>query len=338
MPKGKEPENKERSELIRQLIKEYKPQSGDNIQEMLKDIFADVLQKSLEAEMDEEFGYSKYDYRNKETDNSRNGYSGKTMKTSMSEVDLKVPRDRDGEYEPQIIKKRQTTMPNYLEGKIISMYAKGMTTADIEAHMADVYGIEVSDTMVSRITDKILPIVREWQQRPLEEIYAVMSIDAIVYPVRKDGIIVKKALYIAIGIDLEGKKDVLGMWIGENESARFWAGIMNKLKNRGVRYIMIACIDGLSGFPDAISGVSPKTEIQECIIHQMRNSTEHVTYKDLKPLIADLKRVYHAPSQDTALEELDRFDELWSKNTRELPSHSRETGQIFRVFQNILRN
>ena len=203
-------------------------------------------------------------------------------------------------------------MPNDLEERILSMYAKGMTTADIEAHMADVYGIEVSDTMVSRITDKVLPVIREWQQRPLEEVYAVLFMDAIVYPVRKDGIIVKKAVYIAIGIDLEGKKDVLGMWIGENESARFWAGILNELKNRGVRDILIACIDGLSGFTEAITGVYPKTEIQQCIIHQIRNSTKHVAYKDLKPLMADLKRVYHAPSQDTAIEELDRFDEIWS--------------------------
>jgi len=312
MPKRREPENKERSELIRQLIREYKPQSIADIQAMLKDMFADVLQKSLEAEMDEELGYSKYDYRNKETDNTRNGYSGKTLKTSMGEVELKVPRDRNGDFEPQIVKKRQTTMPNDLEERILSMYAKGMTTADIEAHMADVYGIEVSDTMVSRITDKVLPVIREWQQRPLEEVYAVLFMDAIVYPVRKDGIIVKKAVYIAIGIDLEGKKDVLGMWIGENESARFWAGILNELKNRGVRDILIACIDGLSGFAEAITGVYPKTEIQQCIIHQIRNSTKHVAYKDLKPLMADLKRVYHAPSQDMALEELDRFDGIWS--------------------------
>jgi transposase-like protein len=247
MSKRREPENREKSELIRQLIREYKPQSVADIQAMLKDMFADVLQKSLEAEMDEELGYSKYDYRNKETDNTRNGYSGKTLKTSMGEVELRIPRDRNGDFEPQIIKKRQTTMPNDLEDRIISMYAKGMTTADIEAHMADVYGIEISDTMVSRITDKVLPIIREWQQRPLEEIYAVLFMDAIVYPVRKDGIIVKKAVYIAIGINLEGKKDVLGMWIGENESARFWAGILNELKNRGVKDILIACIDGLSG-------------------------------------------------------------------------------------------
>lgn len=192
------------------------------------------------------------------------------------------------------------------------MYAKGMTTSDIESHMRELYGIDISDSTISRVTDKILPIVREWQERPLEEIYAVVFMDAIHYNVRSEGRIVKRAVYIALGIDMNGHKDVLGMYVGENESAKFWLSIMNGLKNRGVKDILIACVDGLSGFPEAIGAAFPKTEVQHCIIHQIRNSTKFVSYKDLKSLMADLKRVYAAPTEETALSELERFGGLWN--------------------------
>ena len=191
------------------------------------------------------------------------------------------------------------------------MYAKGMTTSDIEAHIKDIYGLECSDTTISRITDKILPVVREWQSRPLEEIYAVVFMDAIHFHVRSEGQIIKKAVYIAIGINMDGIKEVLGMWVGENESAKFWLSVMNSLKNRGVEDILIACVDGLTGFTNAIEAVYPKTEIQQCIIHQIRNTTKFVSYKDIKALMADLKKVYAAIDEQTALAELDSFDEKW---------------------------
>ena len=224
-----------------------------------------------------------------------------------------MPRDRKGEFEPKVLKKNQTSISQDIEEKILSMYAKGMTTGDIEEHIQDIYGVEVSDTTVSRITDKILPIAKEWQQRPLESVYAVAFLDAIHYHVRSEGQIVKKAVYIAIGIDLDGKKDVLGMWVGENESAKFWATVLNGLKNRGVEDIFIACTDNLTGFSAAIEAVFPKTEIQNCIIHQLRNSSKYVSYKDLKALMADLKAVYAAVDEPTALDALDTFAERWDK-------------------------
>ena len=246
------------------------------------DMMSVILEGALDEELDEELGYSKYDYRNKETDNSRNGHSRKTMHTSYGDMDVAIPRDRNGDYEPQLIKKYQNTVTQNMEEKILSMYAKGMTTGDIESHMRELYDIDISDSTISRITDKILPIVKEWQERPLEEVYAVVFMDAIHYHVRSKGRIVKCAVYIALGIDMNGKKDVLGMYVGENESAKFWLSIMNGLKNRGVEDILIACVDGLNGFPQAIEAVYPKTEIQQCIIHQIRNSTKFVSYKDTK--------------------------------------------------------
>lgn len=282
------------------------------VQELFKELIGSVLENGLEGELDEELGYSKYDYRNKDTDNSRNGYHQKTMKSSFGEMELKVPRDRKGEYEPQLVKKHQTTLTGDIEEKILSMYAKGMSTSDIEEHIMDIYGLSVSDTTVSRITDKILPIVREWQQRPLESIYAVVFMDGIHFHVRSEGRIIKKAVYVAIGIQMDGIRDVLGLWVGENESAKYWMGILNSLKNRGLEDILIACVDGLTGFSGAIEAVYPKTEIQQCVIHQIRNSTKYVSYKDIKALMADLKAVYGAVDEESALYALDIFDEKWS--------------------------
>ena len=233
------------------------------------------------------------------------------MKTSFGNIEIETPRDRNGEFEPQLLKKNQTSITQDVEEKILSMYAKGMTTGDIETHIRDIYGLEVSDTTVSRITDKILPIAKEWQQRPLESIYAVVFLDAIHYHVRSEGQIIKKAVYIAIGINLDGKKDVLGMWVGENESAKFWATVLNGLRNRGVEDIFIACTDNLTGFSDAIEAVFPKTDIQNCIIHQLRNSSKYVSYKDLKALMADLKAVYAAPDEDSAIAALEDFSAKW---------------------------
>jgi len=307
------PERQALREMIGGYLKENPVKDGKDINAMMRDMMSVILEESLDGEMDEDLGYSKYDYHNKQTDNSRNGYTTKTMHTSYGDMDLDVPRDRKGEFEPQIVKKYQNTISQDMEEKIISMYAKGMTTGDIESHMQELYGVDISDSTISRITDKILPIVKEWQERPLEEIYAVVFMDAIHFHVRSEGRIVKRAVYIAIGIDMTGKKDVLGMYVGENESAKFWLSIMNGMKNRGVRDILIACVDGLTGFPQAIDAVFPKTEIQQCIIHQIRNTTKFVSYKDIKALMADLKRVYAAPTEDIALNELDSFEGKWSQ-------------------------
>ena len=316
MPKYKlSPEERaaeqERKENLRNIMKGLDVKSFDDLKDVFKLMVGEMLENGLEGELDDELGYTKYDYRNKEGENSRNGYSKKTLKTSFGETEIKVPRDRDGEFEPQLVKKNQTTLTGDIEEKILSMYAKGMTTSDIETHIQDIYGLECSDSTISRITDKILPVVREWQSRPLEEVYAVVFMDAIHFHVRSEGKIVKKAVYIAIGINMDGLKEVLGMWVGENESAKFWLSVMNGLKNRGLQDILIACVDGLTGFPAAIEAVYPKAEIQQCIIHQIRNTTRFVSYKDIKALMADLKKVYAAIDEQTALSELETFDEKW---------------------------
>ena len=289
-----------------------KVKDGTDGNSIMRDMMSIILEGAPDQKMDEELGYSKYDYRNKETDNSRNGHSQKIMHTSYGDMEIVIPRDRKGEFEPQIVKKYQNTVTQDMEEKILSMYAKGMTTNDIESHMRELYDIEISDSTISRITDKILLIVKEWQERPLEEIYAVVFMDTIHCHVRNEGRIVKHAVYIAMVIDMEGHKDVLGMYVGQKESAKFWLSILNGLRNRGVEDILIACADGLTGFPQAIEAVFPDTEIQQCIIHQLRNTTKFVSYKELKPLMADLKRVYAAPTEEIALAELDGFDVQWS--------------------------
>ena len=312
MPRRKRsPEENERRAKIRELLLSSNISSMEDIQDLFKETIAEFMESGLEAELDDELGYGRYDYRNKDTDNSRNGHSSKTLRTSYGDVEVAVPRDRKGEFEPQLLKKNQTSVSQDIEEKILSMYAKGMTTGDIETHIQDIYGIEVSDTTISRITDKILPIAKEWQQRPLEAVYAVVFLDAIHYHVRSEGQIVKKAVYIALGINLDGKKDVLGMWVGENENAKYWATVLNGLKNRGVEDIFIACTDNLTGFSAAIGAVFPKTEIQNCIIHQLRNSSKYVSYKDIKELMADLRSVYAAVDEPAALDALDAFSTKW---------------------------
>ena len=311
--KGDSPQKAAMREMMHDYLKnnDISIKNGADVNLVMRDMMSVLLEGVLDEELDEELGYSKYDYRNKNTDNSRNGHSRKTMHTSYGDMDVSIPRDRHGDYGPKLIKKYQNTVTQDMEEKILSMYAKGMTTGDIECHMRELYDIDISDSTVSRITDKIMPVVKEWQERPLEEVYAVVFMDAIHYYVRSKGRIVKRAVYIALGIDMNGHKDVLGMYVGENESARFWLSIMNGLKNRGEEDILIACVDGLDGFPQAIEAVYPQTEIQQCIIHQIRNTTRFVSYKDIKRLMTDLKRVYTAPTEETAREELESFRNIW---------------------------
>ncbi len=302
----------ERRNLIDQLLATYKPEDAEGIQSMLKDLLGDTLQTMLEAELEEDLGYSKYDYRNKETDNRRNGYSKKTVTSSMGDLSLDIPRDRDGDFEPQVVKKHQTDISS-IEDQVLSMYAKGMTTRDISNHLQDVYGVEASATMISKMTDRILPIAKEWQNRPLSRKYAIVFMDAVHYNVRQDNAVIKKAVYIAIGVNLNGTKEVLGMWIGGNESAKYWIGVLNEIRNRGTEDILIASVDGLTGFNDAIHAVFPETEIQRCILHQIRYSTRFVSYKELKPFMADLKSVYQASTEEIALQQLEVLENKWGK-------------------------
>lgn len=304
---------RKRKELVKELLQVSNVKSGEDINDIIKEMIGEMVGGTLDGELESHLGYSKYDTENKETLNSRNGYGDKKLQTSYGNVDLKIPRDRAGEYDPIIVKKYQKTVTKDLENKIISMYAKGMTTGDMETHIKELYGLEISDSTISRITDRVLPIAKDWQARPLEDIYAVVFLDAIHYHVKQDGRSIKKAVYVAIGINLDGERDVLGLWIGENESSKFWLGVLNEIKNRGVDDILIACVDGLSGFSEAISAAYPKTEIQKCVIHQIRNSTKFVSYKDIKKLMAALKKVYKAPTEQEALINLDSFEEFWGK-------------------------
>ena len=318
------PEEAARREKIRELLALSGVEGMEDIQQLFRETIAEFMESGLDAEMDEQLGYERYDVQGKETDDSRNGHSKKTLRTSFGDTTIQVPRDRKGEFEPAILRKNQTSISQDVEAKIISMYAKGMSTTDIGDHIRDIYGIEVSESTVSRITDKVLPEAREWQQRPLESFYAVMFMDAIHYHVRSEGQIVKKAVYIAIGIDLSGRKDVLGMWFGENESAKYWATVLNSLQNRGVEDVFIACTDNLTGFANAIEAVFPKADIQNCIIHQLRNSSKYVSYKDLKALMADLKKVYAAVDEPSAEEALEAFSARWDKKYPKISASWRE--------------
>jgi len=302
--------NEKAKELVQLLSKEC--ESMEDIHTMLKNLFSGTIEEMLESEMDEHLGYDKHSPDGDGSGNSRNGYNKKTLQTQMGKTQIRIPRDRNGVFEPQLIGKYQTKSNN-LEQQVIAMYQKGMSTRDIEDHLRDIYGIDASPALISRITDKIMPQLAEWQSRPLDDIYPVVFFDGIVFKVRKDSKIINKCAYTVLGVGMDGKKEILGIWISENESASFWATVVNELKNRGVNDILIACHDNLSGLSTAINSIFPKTEQQLCIIHQIRNSTKYVSYKDLKPVMSDLKKIYQAPSEDDALYNLEEFGENWSK-------------------------
>ncbi|UII54256.1 IS256 family transposase [Cytobacillus spongiae] len=287
-------------------------QTVDDIHMMMKELFRETLQQVFEAEIEEHLGYSKHDSSGNNTGNSRNGYSKKSIKTKLGETPLSIPRDRKGEYEPQIIKKYETSI-NGLEDQIIALYSKGMSTRDIEQHMKDIYGVNVSPSLVSKVTDKILPLVYEWQSRLLEPVYPIVFLDAIHFKVKHENRIVSKAAYTVLGINTDGIKDILGIWIGEDESASFWLNVCQDLKSRGVEDILIVCKDGLSGFSEAISATFPKTDIQSCIIHQLRNNVKGVPMKYRKELMADLKLVYKAVTLEKAESAFQDFKEQWGQ-------------------------
>ena len=270
---------------------------------LVQRLIKDVLENILEVEMGEHLGRDKYDRQtdiDQDDRNYRNGYSKKTLRSSFGDVDLDVPRDRKAEFEPQIIKKYETVC-NELDKKIISLYAKGMSTRDIQAEVEDLYGITLSPSMISKITDKVIATATEWQNRMLDEIYPIVYLDAMYFKVRSNGKIVNKAVYICLGYTLEGYKDILGIWVDEAEGAKFWLSICNDLKNRGVKKILIACMDGLKGLPQAIKTVFPTVDIQTCIVNQIRNSIKYIALKDKKAFMKDLKEVYKATTEELAL-------------------------------------
>jgi len=276
----------------------------------LKQLTKRIVEKAMNAEMKDHLGYDINNPDGNNSGNSRNGTSKKKILTELGDIDISIPRDRNGEYEPQIIKKHQRRFEGF-DDQIISMYGRGMTTRDIQGHLKDIYGVDVSPDLVSNVTDEVLKDVKEWQNRLLEKTYPVVYFDALVVNGRTEGKAAKKAVYVALGVNMQGKKDVLGLWIGEAEGAKFWMGIMTELKNRGVEDILIACIDGLKGLPDAINAVYPQTHIQLCIVHMIRNSTKYVSYKERKILCADLKHIYSAVSEKQGLEALDDFAAKW---------------------------
>ena len=283
---------------------------------LVQRLIKDVLENILEVEMGEHLGRDKYDRQNdidQDDRNYRNGYSKKTLRSSFGDVDLDVPRDRKAEFEPQIIKKYETVC-NELDKKIISLYAKGMSTRDIQAEVEDLYGITLSPSMISKITDKVIATATEWQNRMLDEIYPIVYLDAMYFKVRSNGKIVNKAVYICLGYTLEGYKDILGIWVDEAEGAKFWLSICNDLKNRGVKKILIACMDGLKGLPQVIKTVFPTVDIQTCIVHQIRNSIKYIASKDKKAFMKDLKEVYKATTEELALAQLDNLKEKWGSN------------------------
>jgi transposase-like protein len=302
-------------ELLDQI--DYKHFVGKTQEEILgqdgliKQLTGRLLQKVLEAEMTAHLGYTKHDNAGDNTGNSRNGYTTKTVYTENQEAEIQVPRDRAGTFNPVVIPKHSKRVPLFNE-QIISMYASGMSDRQIKEHLDRVYGVDVSRDLVSRVTDSVIEDVREWQSRPLDKTYMIVYLDAIRIKCRQDGKSINKSVNVAMGVTIEGKKEVLGMWITENEGAKFWLGVMNELKNRGVQDILIACMDGLTGFPEAVRAVFPQTHIQLCIVHMVRNSVKYVSYKDRKEMCNDLKEIYQAASEDAGLAGLERFGEKWN--------------------------
>lgn len=267
-----------------------------------------TVEAALNAELDDHLGYDKH--AQSESDNSRNGVSRKQLQTEDGTIDLSAPRDRDGSFEPQLVKKHQRRFTS-MGDKILSLYAKGMTTREIQATFKEMYDAEVSPTLISKVTESVIDEVIEWQSRPLDAVYPIVYLDCIVVKVRQDKQVINKSIFLALGVNLEGHKDLLGMWIAENEGAKFWLNVLTELQNRSVKDILIACVDGLKGFPDAINTVYPDTRIQLCIVHMVRNSVKFVPWKDYKPVTNDLKQIYQSVTEEEALRALDAFSERW---------------------------
>ena len=301
--------NNNGKEILRILQENYELNTAQDLSSALKNMFKDALQEMMNAEFDSSMGYSKYDKTSEKT-NYRNGSTKKNLKSEFGEFEFETPRDRNGEFEPKIVPKNMRDVSG-IEDKIISLYASGLTTREINEQIQDLYGIEISATMVSNITDKIIPEIKEWQDRPLDNVYPIVFIDAVHFSVREENRVVKKAAYIVLGINKEGYKEILGIWIGENESSKFWIGVLNELKDRGVEDILIMCSDNLTGIKQAIEAAYPKTIQQRCIVHMIRNSVKFISYKDLKNFCNDLKTIYTSKNKKEGYEHLQRVKEKW---------------------------
>ena len=297
-------------EVIDQWLKAGR--KPEDVNDLLKQITKAVLERAMQAELTEHLGYPKHDPAGSHSGNSRNGVTRKTLIGDFGELEVATPRDRKGEFEPRIVEKRQTRWSGF-DDKILSLYARGMSTRDIQAHLAELYQVEVSPSLVSEVTDAVMEDARAWQGRPLEPFYGVVFLDALVVKMRHEGRVENRAVYLAIGINLDGRKDVLGLWTSANEGAKFWLTVLTELRNRGVRDVFLFSVDGLKGFPQAIQTVFPKSEVQLCIVHMVRASLNYVSWQDRKQTAADLKLVYRAPTAEEARRQLDEFTDKWER-------------------------
>lgn len=309
---------KAKSSAIEQEIVDYLLTKVENRADIfseggvLKQLKKALTERILEGELTTKLGYSKHDNAGDNNGNSRNGYSEKTLKTQDGDMEISIPRDRNNEFEPILIAKHQTRFDD-MDDKIISLYSRGMTTRDIQEQLKDLYGVEVSATLISNVTNEVIDEVKAWQSRPLNKLYPIVYLDALVIKINQDKRIINKAFYLALGVNLEGKKELLGIWVSQNEGAKFWLNVLTELKNRGLEDILIACVDGLTGFPEAIETVYPKTEVQLCIVHMVRNSLRYVGWKDRKAVALDLKGIYTAKTVEEAELALSCFSEKWDK-------------------------
>ena len=304
------PLNERKRNIISSLLEEYDIETADDIQEALKDLLGGTIKSMLESEMDEHLGYKNYE-RN-DNNNYRNGTKKKTLRSNYGEFEIDVPQDRQSSFEPEVVKKRQKDISN-IDQKIISLYAKGMTTRQIAEQMEEIYGFECSESFISNVTDKIIAEIEDWQKRPLDEVYPIVFIDAVHFSVREDNRIKKLAAYVILGYSKDAMKEILSLEIGENESSKYWLGVLNNLKNRGIKDIMVLCADGLSGIKEAINAAFPETEYQRCIVHQVRNTLKYVAYKDMKIFANDLKGIYLAPDEKAGYEELEKVRSKWEQ-------------------------
>ncbi|CAI3702139.1 transposase [Clostridium neonatale] len=311
MGKRRERLNEGKKNIIAQLIQEYDIHTAEDIQDALKDLLGGTIESMLTAELDNHLGYDPYERT--DSANARNGKKQKTLRSKYGEIPIEVPQDREGSFEPQIVKKRQKDISS-IEDKIISMYAKGLTTKQISEQIEDIYGFDVSDGMISDITDKLLPDIQDWQKIPLSSVYPIIFIDAVHFSVRDNHVIKKLAAYVILGINEDGRKEVLSIQIGENESSKYWLSILNELKNRGVKDILILCADGLSVIKESINVAFPNTEYQRCLVHQVRNTLKYVANKDKKEFATDLKTIYHAPSEELGHSRMLEVTDKWQSH------------------------
>lgn len=323
--------NDDTDKLIDKLLKGKKPEEILGKEGLLKELTKRLVERALEGEMTEHLGYEKHSVEGNNSGNSRNGKTGKGVITDSGKIEIEVPRDRNGEFDPKLVRKGQRRLPGFDE-KVIALYARGMTTREIQGHLHELYGVEISPTLISAVTDSVLEDVKAWQSQPLDAVYPIVYLDAIHLKLRASGHVQTQAVYLALGINLEGEKDLLGLWVGESEGAKFWMNILTELKNRGVRDILIACVDGLKGFPDAIGSLYPKTEVQLCIIHMIRNSLRYVSWKERRTVARDLRAIYTAATEEAAIAALETFEKKWDSRFPSISKSWRSRWENVRPF------